>query len=281
MGVLVAFGAEISADRRAEAWDTVSSLRPNEGESAAAPECVVTRPSEPGFAVPAEWPARPSSGVWYGTPDLWTALPTDGSSPTPRKSVWWSARFLGGSQEPTPEINVTWERLDEPAPTIQALSQGTNASSAADGSFMIAGGDPLTAGCWKVTASYRGSNLSYVYWSEPGIWAAATPTDVGDGAAIEGTVHFDEDHNCVVLRDGGGTLQPVVWPAGTTVTDDGSIALADGTTLEPGNLVRGGGGMQPTEDFVVTSPQGCMPDPATWTDANGEIFVMWHVSLLG
>jgi hypothetical protein len=236
--------------------------------------CVITRPPEPGLAVPDDWPARPTSGVWYGTPDLWTVLPTDGSSPTPRKSVWWSARFEGGIEEPKPDVNVTWERLDASAPIVQVLGQGTNASSAADGSFMIAGGDPLTAGCWSVTASYRGTNLSYVYWSEPGIWADDTRSDVGDGALIEGAVHFDEAQNCLVLRDDGGTLHTVVWPAGTTIADDGSVALADGTAVEPGDRVQGGGGMQPVEPFLRLSPQGCMPDPATWVDDEGEVFVM-------
>jgi hypothetical protein len=277
LGVVVAFGTEVTPARRADAWAALSSLQPERGNAASPPTCVVTRPREPGLAVPEAWPERPSAGVWYGTPDLWTVLPTDGSSPTPRKSVWWSARFLGGAREPTPDVNVTWERLDEPAPIVQVLGQGTNASTAAEGSFMIAGGDPLTAGCWSVTASYRGTNLTYVYWSEPGIWAAETPTDVGDGAGIEGTVHFDEDRNCVVLRDDGGALHSVVWPAGT-VTDDGAVALADGTTVGPGDRVLGAGGMQPIEDQLRTSPQGCMPDPASWVDDTGEVFVMWRVS---
>ena len=275
MGVLVAFGPNVGADRRAETWRTVSSLGPDEGESGAPPVCVTTRPSEPGLTVPEGWPARPPTGVWYGTPDLWTALPTDGSSPTPRKSVWWSARFLGGSQEPTPEINVTWERLDETVPVIQALSQGTNASSADSGSFMIAGIDPPTAGCWSVTASYRGTNLTYVYWNEPGLWVDAPPFEPGD-SAIQGTVHFDEGRGCVVLRDGDGTLRPVVWPGGTVITEEGEIAVGDGPILEPGDQVHGTGSSQPAEAYRSLAPQGCMPDPA----APGEVFVLWEVTRL-
>jgi hypothetical protein len=273
LGVLVAFGTEVGLARRAETWATLSSLQPEEGDAAAAPVCVMTRPTGPGLAVPEAWPERPASGVWYGTRDLWTVLPTDGSSPTPRKSVWWSSRFEGGPQEPTPDVNVTWRRLDAPAPIVQVLGQGTNAHTPEEGSFMIAGIDPLAAGCWSVTGSYRGTNLTYVYWSEPGIWAVQTPAEVGDGAAIEGTVHFDEDRNCVVLRGDDGTLHPVVWPAGTTITDDGSIALADGTALAPGDRVQGGGGMQPADGYLGLAPQGCLPDAG----GSGEVFVMWRV----
>ena len=40
---------------------------------------------------------------------------------------------------------------------------GTNAYTDQDGWFMIAGIDPRLAGCWKVTAEYKGATLSYVY----------------------------------------------------------------------------------------------------------------------
>lgn len=42
--------------------------------------------------------------------------------------------------------------------------RGTNAHTTADGWFMIAGIDPDIPGCWQVTATYRGAELSYVYY---------------------------------------------------------------------------------------------------------------------
>ncbi len=275
VGVLAAFGTEVTAERQAEAWAAVSSLQPEHGDAAGRPACVVTRPTEPGLTVPDEWPERPSSGVWYGTEALWTALPTDGSSPTPRKSVWWSTRFQGGSREPTPEINVTWERLDAPAPTVQALSQGTNAHSVEDGSFMIAGIDPLTAGCWSVTASYRGANLSYVYWSAPGLWTAVAPTTDATPELVEGIVHFDEERSCVVLRGDDGRLTPVVWPAATSLTTGGRISLTDGTTLDVGDRVRAAGSVEPAEPHLATVTQGCMPD-----SIESEVVVLSDVVLV-
>jgi hypothetical protein len=64
-----------------------------------------------------------------------------------------------------PEIKVTHQRLDEEGVPPIFESPGTNAYSVRDGWLMIAGIDPQTAGCWKVTAGYRGASSSYVYQS--------------------------------------------------------------------------------------------------------------------
>jgi hypothetical protein len=133
-------------------------------EVASSGPCPVTAPARPGFEPPAPYPAVPHSGdlVWFGTEELWTALPVGDDYGT-RKSVWWSNRFGGGSTEPTPQIDVTWERLDLDVDPIHNDGHGTNAHTAEDGWFMIAGGDPPEPGCWRVTAVYRGHSLSYVY----------------------------------------------------------------------------------------------------------------------
>jgi len=134
----------------------------------AAVGCPVTVP-EVGFVPPGPWPRSPEhrDSAWYGTPRLWTVLPHDGGY-QPRKSVWWSADFGGGSLEPEPDITVVWERLDAPDLPPITSTRGTNAHTAADGWYMIAGHDPDRPGCWRATASYRGTELSYVY-EVPGI----------------------------------------------------------------------------------------------------------------
>jgi hypothetical protein len=48
------------------------------------------------------------------------------------------------------------------APPIEG-ERSTNAFTPEDGSFMIVGFDPNSPGCWEVTASYKGTTLSYVY----------------------------------------------------------------------------------------------------------------------
>ncbi len=77
--------------------------------------------------------------------------------------MWWSTSFGGGSVEPEPDIDVVWERLDVDQAPITNDGEGTNAHTPEDGWFMIAGGDPREPGCRRVTASYRGAQLSYVY----------------------------------------------------------------------------------------------------------------------
>lgn len=130
---------------------------------ATAPDsCPVTIPTG-GFVPPAPYRAQPSDGmVWYGTPELWTALDPAGAR-GPRKSVWWSENFGGGQQEPEPQITATWERLGDPNAKGFTSVSGTNAHTPQDGWFMIAGIDPDETGCWQVTATYRGAQLSYVY----------------------------------------------------------------------------------------------------------------------
>ncbi|HUP17190.1 MAG TPA: hypothetical protein VM848_14210 [Acidimicrobiia bacterium] len=94
--------------------------------------CPVTIPTEPRF-VPMDprHAERSMEGlVWYGSDDFWTPISTDGSC-SPRKSVWWSQNFPGGEIENTPDIEVTWRRLDAPAPPI-TVAYGTNAYTLED-----------------------------------------------------------------------------------------------------------------------------------------------------
>jgi hypothetical protein len=142
-------------------------------------ECPVTIPPQPGFVAtqpeevtyskhfpaPNPWPREyPHEGmVWYGSEDLWTALPVNGPY-MPRKSVWWSVNFPGGILEEQPEVSVTWTRLDTDEPVvIDNGGKATNAFIPEEGWFIIAGGDPNQPGCWKVEASYKDATLSYVF----------------------------------------------------------------------------------------------------------------------
>lgn len=129
--------------------------------------CLPTIP-DGSFIPPDPYPAIPAGEelAWYGTPGLWTALPRDGLYPT-RKSVWWSTNYGGGATEPRPEIEVVWTRLDEPTAPIANEPPVTNAFTDEEGWFMIAGLDPDEPGCWRVTATYKGATLSYVYSRVP------------------------------------------------------------------------------------------------------------------
>jgi hypothetical protein len=124
-------------------------------------ECPITLPN-PDFSPPPGYPQDAEPGqAWFGSPGLWTVLPVDGAYGH-RKSVWWSEHFPGGSEEEQPPITVTWRRLDVAVDLITS-DRGTNAYTAADGDFMIAGIDPDVSGCWEVTATYKGATVRYVY----------------------------------------------------------------------------------------------------------------------
>ena len=128
-------------------------------------DCPVTVPDQPGLVPPESHPPESSldDSVWYGSAELWTVLFVDGSY-EPRKSVWWSENFSDPGLEPSPDIAVVWHRLDESVDDITNGSVGgTNGSTPGDGLFMIAGIDPLTDGCWEVTATYKGAMLSYTW----------------------------------------------------------------------------------------------------------------------
>ena len=164
--VLVA-GDAVSPGQWEQTWNIVSSL------AAGAPEgdrtqgiCISTAPPDPGFSAPEPYYADPlwEFDLWYGTADLWTILPRQGFDYQPRKSLWWSVRFAGWPTEPSPEIAVTWRRIDVlDGETIVSNQPGTNAGTPEGGQLMIAGIDARINGCWEVTATYKGASLSYVY----------------------------------------------------------------------------------------------------------------------
>jgi hypothetical protein len=134
--------------------------------------CPVTIPTGD-FVPPAPYAAEApydEDRRWYGTDELWTVLDADGDY-GPRKSVWWSENFPGGQVEEQPPITVTWERLDQPDLPPIVSDRGTNVYTGPDGWFMIGGIDPDMPGCWRVTATYKGAQLSYVYHRPQG------PTD--------------------------------------------------------------------------------------------------------
>ena len=127
--------------------------------------CPVTDPGG-GFTPPDQWPSTPASdgAVWYGTDELWTVILPE---PVEQKSVWWSVDFRGGLLEVQPDIEVVYERLDDPdADPVVLEAPGTNAASDTSGRYMIAGMKPVEPGCWRATATYRDAELSYVYLVE-------------------------------------------------------------------------------------------------------------------
>lgn len=92
----------------------------------------------------------------------------------------------------------------------------------------------------------------------PMLWVSEPSPFPGDLlAVVGGTVGLLEQHGCFVI-DMAGEQRPVVWPAGTTLTDDGDIRLRDGTIVAVGDEVGGGGGIvEPGEGRDI--PTACLP----------------------
>jgi len=136
--------------------------------------CPVTQPPDPPFTPPPPYPSEaPYEGeFWYGTEALWTMLGFDGAwrglpdhgDHYVQKVFWWNEDY-DWQAEPIPEFKVTLRRLDGPAPVFES-TEATNAF-ADFGSAILTGVEIPTLGCWQVTGSYRGVELSFVVQVEP------------------------------------------------------------------------------------------------------------------
>ena len=138
------------------------------------PTCPVTASQNPPFVPPSPYDSLGFEGTfWYGSNSLWTAVPQNGiweglprnPSGYTQKVFWWREGYVW-NEEPEPDLIVTGERLDAPAPQLVG-SKGTNAYASDIGSAMLAGVDFPTLGCWKITGKYADAELSFVVWVAP------------------------------------------------------------------------------------------------------------------
>jgi len=104
----------------------------------------------------------------------------------------------------------------------------------------------VLAGCGTggQTTISRGSSTIYVH-------SGSLLPRGGDDALIEGTVVARD--GCVLLGIGDATY-PVVWPSGTSITDDDplTLRLRSGDEVGVGGTVRGGGGSHDVDSSMVT-----------------------------
>ena len=136
--------------------------------------CPITVPQNPPFVPPSPYDSMGFEGeFWYGSDSLWTAVRQNGvwaalpHNPEgyTQKVFWWRDGYVW-TEEPEPDLIVTGERLDAPAPPLKA-SEATNASASDIGSAMLVGIDLPTLGCWKITGKYGDAELSFVVWVAP------------------------------------------------------------------------------------------------------------------
>jgi hypothetical protein len=155
--------------------------RTSAGESSPSPTtrdvggCPVTVPPQPGLVPPEPYPPEPPfDQVWYGTPELWTTLDPNGAvwsdllvaedGHVGDKTFWWSENFStaeGENFSGNADITVTAVHLDGSAPTV--VEEGGVPSFNRDiKNFMLVGLGLPEPGCWEVTATYQGAELTYV-----------------------------------------------------------------------------------------------------------------------
>ena len=141
--------------------------------------CPITRAPDIPFIPPEPYPSAPperyENQFWYGTPELWTMLGTDGTwyalpqnkNGYGQKVFWWSQSF-DTKGDPFPAFTVILEQLDAIAPSspVVVAEEATNAS-ADFGTAMLTGVQVPSLGCWKVTGQYKESELSFVVWVAP------------------------------------------------------------------------------------------------------------------
>ena len=92
--------------------------------------------------------------------EVWARLPQDHDG-FGQKTFWWSANW-DPDAEPEPAISVSGRQLDGTG-RFETSGLGTNAH-ADFGTAMLMGVEVPAAGCWRLTGTYRGKNLSYVVW---------------------------------------------------------------------------------------------------------------------
>jgi hypothetical protein len=164
------------------------AVAPGVGAASPPAVCVPTKPSRP-FVPPAGYLSVPPNSpqfAWFGSADLWTILNADGEtwsgSPAardnvaiPQKTFWWSSRWSPDA-EPMPAITVSGQRLDGDG----SFSYGPGTNASADfGTAMLVGIDVPGPGCWRLTATYRDSSLSYT------VLVTAAPNASSVASALE------------------------------------------------------------------------------------------------
>jgi hypothetical protein len=138
-------------------------------------DCPVTTTGILSFEAPEPFsPAAPwDRFFWFGSEQLWTALPEDGVwsglPKTPdgytQKIMWWSVLY-SLPDEPKPALTVSGHRLDGDAPPLRFYG-ATNAMADDIGKAMLTGVEFPTPGCWRVIGEYKGAELIFIVWAAP------------------------------------------------------------------------------------------------------------------
>lgn len=98
-----------------------------------------------------------------GVDGTWSGLPRDVAGYG--QKVFWLSINYDINAEPSPNLMVTGRRLDASG-SAMATTGATNAMTDF-GPAMLIGIDIPTPGCWQITGSYKGHDISFVVWVSP------------------------------------------------------------------------------------------------------------------
>lgn len=134
-------------------------------------DCPVTKPPDPAYAPPLPYPAEyPYEGMaWYGSDNLWTAIPIDGQwgqLARGEKVFWWSAGYENGIKDPSPALTISARRLDHENESVMG-GRATNAYNPDFEWAMLTGVSVTEYGCWEINGQYGKSSLSFIVRVEP------------------------------------------------------------------------------------------------------------------
>lgn len=171
IGVLV--GASMLPSNPRDGLDAAGSVDApaTTAATAAAAACPITVP-EVEYVPPAPYPAAPPAAyrsMWYGTDRLWTMIESGGAvwpdlpehdGLLSQKTFWWSSDF-SPANEPRPEITLTARLVGSPAVVVTSR-ESTTGSHTDLGTFILAGIELPSPGCWEIAAQYAGVELAYI-----------------------------------------------------------------------------------------------------------------------
>ena len=110
----------------------------------------------------------PSSLQWFGSDSLAVRLPADGlwRGMGPQRDYFDKLFWLAGGFQPgmEDEFSITGHRLDDDESSLKPIVSGvTNADHEDFGGWAVLTGLGFPAkGCWEVTGSFRGQELTFV-----------------------------------------------------------------------------------------------------------------------
>jgi hypothetical protein len=131
-------------------------------------QCLTTLPPNPPFVPPEPYlqQTQLNDMFWYGTDALWTSLGINGkwqmhNNVLTTKLTFWSRDF-DFRKELEPKLIVTGKRLDGDAPSVAVAHANAVFVRGPMPAAMMTGIDIPTAGCWEITAHYKGRALTFI-----------------------------------------------------------------------------------------------------------------------